>query len=72
MFVAFFKLLMYEYFFDKILGEEIALSRRNYAEILINRNSLKPKLLASILGIQEIPDILSFSIYQNNIMCRVK
>ena len=53
MFVAFFKLLMYEYFFDKILGEEIMLSSRNHAEILINRNFLKPKLLASVLGIQE-------------------
>ena len=67
MFVAFFKLLMYEYFFDKILGEEIVLSSRNYAQILINRNSLKLKLLASILGIQETPDIQSFSIYQNNV-----
>ena len=67
MFGAFFKLLMYEYFFDKILGEEIVLSSRNYAEILINRNSLKLKLLASILGIQETPDIQSFSIYQNNV-----
>ena len=57
---------MYEYFFDKILGEEIVLSSRNYAQILINRNSLKLKLLASILGIQETPDIQSFSIYQNN------
>ena len=63
---------MYEYFFDKILGEEVMLSSRNHAEILINRNFLKPKLLASVLGIQETPDIQSFSIYQNNIMRRVK